>query len=63
MDPKVLTPVPSRRGGPRGKDSTVPVTAWVPRSYYDRLTAYCRKHDEPMSRVLRDMVVFRLPQK
>jgi hypothetical protein len=58
-----LTPVPSRRGRPRVKDATVPVTTWVPRSTFDRLTAYARKHDESMSAILRNMVILRLPQK
>jgi hypothetical protein len=55
-----LTPVP-RRGRPRSTDPGVSVKTWLRASEYDRLIKAAAERREPVSSLVRSLLILRLP--
>jgi hypothetical protein len=57
---KTLTPVP-RRGRPRAAEPGVSVKTWLRESEYDRLIRLAAHRREPVSSLVRSLLILRLP--
>lgn len=55
-----LTPVP-RRGRPRAQEPGYSVKTWLRGSDYDRIIKLAAERREPISSVVRDLLILRLP--
>jgi hypothetical protein len=55
-----LTPVP-RRGRPRSAERGVNVSTWLKESEYDRLIRVAAHRREPVSSLVRSLLILRLP--
>jgi hypothetical protein len=55
-----LTPIP-RRGRPRSAEPGVSVKTWLRESEYDKLIRLAAHRREPVSSVVRSLLILRLP--
>jgi hypothetical protein len=55
-----MTPVP-RRGRPRKAEQGYSVKTWLPESEYDRLIQLANQRREPVSHLVRSLLILRLP--
>lgn len=60
-DNKSLAPVP-RRGRPRAAERGVNVSTWLRESEYDRLIRVAAHRREPVSTLVRSLLILRLPK-
>jgi hypothetical protein len=56
-----LTPVP-RRGRPRSAEQGYSVKTWLRESEYDKLIRLAAHRREPVSSVVRSLLILRLPE-
>jgi hypothetical protein len=57
---QTLTPVP-RRGRPRAAERGVNVSTWLRESEYDKLIRLASQRREPVSSLVRSLLILRLP--
>jgi hypothetical protein len=58
---RTLTPVTARRGRPRATERGVNVSTWLKESEYDRLIRVAAHRREPVSSLVRSLLILRLP--
>jgi hypothetical protein len=62
MSKGVTDPTPSRGPGrPKAQEPLVPVTTWVREREYFRLCRLAEKRDQNVSRLIRSLLILRLP--
>jgi hypothetical protein len=57
---QALTPVP-RRGRPRKAEQGYSVKTWLPESEYDKLIRLASQRRQPVSQLVRSLLILRLP--